>query len=155
MTEDIILSIKGLQMLTGGDDQHQDEPVEVITKASYKEIKGKHYIKYNEVVEGQSGMVENLIKINEDSLEVTKRGLVNVHMIFEQNKKNVTYYDTPFGNLLVGIAATNIDFEMNADKNEMNMTVDYVLDINYEHMADCTIQMAVQSADNKKPGLLS
>ena len=34
-------------------------------------------------------------------MELTKKGAVNVHMIFEKNKKNITYYNTPYGSLLV------------------------------------------------------
>lgn len=85
-------------------------------------------------------------------MEVTKRGLSNVHMVFEENKKNVTYYDTPFGNLLVGIAATNID--LNESKDIIDVKVDYALEVNYEHLADCTISMNIQAKDMKRPHLL-
>lgn len=145
MTKDILVSIKGLQI---PEDSEQEEQLEVITNGSYFQRNGKHYIKYDEVVEGMEGSIQNLIKINRDSLEVTKRGLSNVHMIFETHKKNVTYYDTPFGNLLVGIAATNIDVK--EEQERIDVQVDYALEINYQHMADCTISMNIQSKDIKE-----
>lgn len=145
MTKDILVSIKGLQI---PEDSQQEEQLEVITNGSYFQRNGKHYIKYDEVVEGMEGSIQNLIKINRDSLEVTKRGLSNVHMIFEAHKKNVTYYDTPFGNLLVGIAATNIDVK--EEQERIDVQVDYALEINYQHMADCTISMNIQSKDGKE-----
>ncbi len=149
MTKDILVSIKGLQI---PEESQEEEQLEVITNGSYFQRNGKHYIKYDEVVEGMEGSIQNLIKINRDSLEVTKRGLSNVHMIFEAHKKNVTYYDTPFGNLLVGIAATNIDVK--EEKERIDVQVDYALEINYQHMADCTISMNIKSKDAQE-GFLS
>lgn len=148
MTKEILLSIKGLQFL---EDNNEDE-IEVITTGTYFQKDGRHYIKYDEVMEGMDGKIQNLIKINDKSMEVTKRGLSNVHMVFEENKKNVTYYDTPFGNLLVGIAATNID--LNESKDIIDVKVDYALEVNYEHLADCSISMNIQAKDMKNPHLL-
>ena len=148
MTKEILLSIKGLQFL---EDNNEDE-IEVITTGTYFQKDGRHYILYDEVMEGLEGKIQNLIKINGKSMEVTKRGLSNVHMVFEENKKNVTYYDTPFGNLLVGIAATNID--LNESKDIIDVKVDYALEVNYEHLADCTISMNIQAKDMKRPHLL-
>lgn len=142
MTEEVLVSIRGMQIM---DDQ--DAGVEeVVTQGKYFFKNGKHYIKYEEVCEGMEGTVQNLIKLDQNSMEVTKRGLANVHMVFEKDKKNLTYYDTPFGNLLVGIAATNIDVK-NSEKN-IDVTVQYALDINYEYLADCTINMNIKSSDS-------
>ena len=69
----------------------------------------------------------------------------NVHMMFEKNKKNVSYYYTPFGSLLIGIDANSIRVE-ETDQN-INVTVDYSLEVNYEHLADCTIKMNIKSKE--------
>lgn len=141
MTEDVLVSIRGMQVLEMDDE----DEVEVVTSGKYLHKNGKHYISYEEVLEGMDGTIQNLIKVDEDGMEVTKRGLTNVHMVFEKDKKNVTYYETPFGNLLVGIAATNI--AVKNDEKNIDVTVNYALDVNYEHLADCTINMNIQSKD--------
>lgn len=142
MTKDVLVSIKGLQIIAS---ENEDE-VEVVTSGNYLHKNGKHYIRYEEVVEGMDGTIQNLIKLDGDSMEVTRKGLTNTHMIFEKNKKNETYYNTPFGSLLVGISATNIDVKDCLE--QINVTVQYALDINYEHMADCTINMNIRSKEN-------
>lgn len=139
MTRDVLLRIKGLQFAEEGTE----EPVEVIAPGTYFEKNGKHYIKYEEVMEGFEGTVSNLIKINGNSMEVTRKGIANAHLVFEENKKNLTCYNTPFGNLLVGISATGI--EMSTTEDSMDVKVDYALEVNYEHLADCTISMNIQS----------
>ncbi len=141
MTKDILVSIRGLQSM--GEDQSED--LEVIIPGSYYKKGDKHYIKYDEVTEGMEGTTSNLIKLQENCMEVTKRGLTNTHMVFEEQKKNMTYYDTPFGNLLVGIAATNVS--MKESEEQIDVKVNYALEINYEHLADCTIDVKVRSRD--------
>lgn len=142
MTEEVLVSIKGMQMMP----QEQEDEVEVVTHGNYLQKNGKHYIRFEEAVEGMDGTIQNLIKVDENGMEVTKRGLTNVHMVFEKDKKNMTYYETPFGNLLVGIAATNVDVK--SSEQNIDVTVKYALDINYEHMADCTINMNIKSKDS-------
>lgn len=149
MTKEVIIKIKGLQFAGDmGDDQ-----MEVITAGTYFEKEGRSYVKYDEVMEGFTGNISNLLKFDGQSLEVTKRGITNVHMVFEENKKNMTYYETPFGNLLIGIAATRISTRKK--KKSIGVEVDYALEINYEHMADCKITIDIQSKDKKETHLLS
>lgn len=141
MTKDVIVSISGLQFA----EESTNEPVEIITMGDYYEKNGKHYIVYDEVMEGFEGTTRNRIKLAEDCLDITKKGVSNVHMLFEKNKKNVTYYYTPFGSLLIGIDAKNID--VTEDEHHIHVTVDYALEINYEHMADCKISMNIHSKE--------
>lgn len=149
MTKEVIIKIKGLQFAADADD----EELEVITAGVFFEKDGKSYVKYDEVMEGFTGKISNLLKFDDKSLEVTKKGLTNVHMVFEEDKKNMTYYDTPFGNLLLGIAATNM--VVKREEETISLEVDYALEINYEHMADCRISIVVQSKDKKETHLLS
>lgn len=139
MTKDVLITISGLQFAEGADN----EPVEVITSGVYYKKNGKHYILYDEVTEGTEQTTKNIIKLGDGLMDVTKRGGLNVHMMFEKDKKNVTYYYMPYGSLLVGIDATKVLIE--EGEHDINVTVDYALDINYEHMADCTITMNVRS----------
>ena len=45
----------------------------------------------------------------------------------------------------MGIAATNI--RVHEGKNNIDLQVDYALDLNESYVADCTIQMNVQSKE--------
>ena len=145
MTKDVILSITGLQFENTGSEP--GEPVEVITVGEYYNKNGKHYVLFDEVTEGFEGSTKNTVKISDGSLDITKKGVANVHMIFEKNKKNVTCYNTPFGNLMIGIAAK--DVKINENEENIDVSVDYTLDVNYEHLADCKIAINIKSKDAK------
>lgn len=63
-------------------------------------------------------------------------------MIFEKGKKNLTYYYTPFGSIQIGIDATSI--EVKETEDEIRAEVKYALDVNYEFVGDCHINIAVK-----------
>lgn len=138
MTKEVLLSITGLQMTPG----EEEDTVEVITAGEYYFRNGKHYLIYDEVMEGFTETTHNVIKFCDDYMELTKKGVTNVHMVFEKNKKNVTYYHTPFGSLLIGIDAGKVEIEEQEDF--MCVKVEYALDVNYEHLADCDICIKVK-----------
>lgn len=142
MTKDVLVTISGLQFARGDDDA---EPIEVITAGDYYKKNNKHYIVYDEVVEGFEGTTKNIIKLQEDCLDITKRGVTNVHMVFEKNKKNLTCYNTPYGSMMLGINARNINIK--EEENDISVKVEYALELNYEHLADCKIKMAIQSRE--------
>ena len=66
-------------------------------------------------------------------------------MMFEKNRKNVTYYYTPYGSILIGIDAKKV--EVQESEHNIDVKVDYALEVNYEHMADCSITMNIASKD--------
>lgn len=141
MTKDVILTISGLQFAQEMDA----EPIEIVTAGNYYKKNGKHYIIYEEVMEGFEGTTKNIIKLSNDYLDITKKGIANVHMVFEKNKKNMTYYQTPFGSLFIGIDAGQVQVEESEDNIDVNVA--YTLEANYEHLADCRIQMNIKSKE--------
>ena len=143
MTKEVLVTISGLQF----SPETENESVELITSGSYYKKNGKHYIIYDEVNEGFSETTRNIIKLKDDFMDITRRGVSNVHMMFEKNKKNMSYYNTPFGNLLVGINAT--DVKVNETEDNIDIKVDYKLEVNYEHLAECSISMNIMSKDTK------
>jgi len=139
MTKDVIVSIEGLQF----GETASGEKIEVITPGSYYKKQNHHFVVYDEVVEGSDEVTKNLIKFDGSALSISKKGFTNVDMVFEKNKRNMTNYVTPYGSLLVGIDAENVDIDMKEDIISIN--IDYALDINYEHLADCKIKMDIKS----------
>lgn len=148
MTKDVLITISGVQMSDGDNSD-----VEMITTGSYYRKNGKHYITYDEVLEGYEGTIRNLIKIQPDSMDIIKSGLTNVHMTFEKNKKRLTCYATPMGDMMVGLNTKSIFVSENEDS--LKVLVEYSLDINYEHISECNIQVDIQSRSQAQVHLLS
>lgn len=139
MTKDVLVTIRGMQNLEEAGDP---EEVELVAKGNYYFKNGHHFIFFDEMTEGISEPTKNSIKISAGSVEVKRKGAANVQMIFEENKKNLTYYATPFGNLQMGISATRID--LREEEENLDLCIDYALEINAEHAADCQIYVNVK-----------
>ena len=138
MTKDVLITIRGVHTL-----DHEDNDVEMIVRGDYYQKNGKHYILYEEILEGAEERVKNVIKISPSSMDIIKKGVTNSRMLFEKNKKKLSCYSTPVGNLVIGIQANH--FYVEEQENSIKVNVDYSLDINYEHMSDCRICVDVQS----------
>lgn len=141
MTEQVLISVKGLQFIE--NDKEEVEAVELVTVGSFYRRDNNRYIKYEEGFEGIEGVASNLIKVKDEVLEVRKKGIIDVHMIFEKEKKSISYYTTPYGTMQMGIATTGLKVE--EDKDNLDIKVDYVLEMNDEFVADCKLAMHVSS----------
>ena len=143
MDKDVLIHVRGLQMMDAEDEQ---EPIEIVVPGEYYFRNGSHYLRFEEVLDDSAEPTVNYIKMSPKGLEVRKKGLVNVHMVFEQGKKNMTYYSTPYGTLQMGIAATKLELDEN--DTSLSMKVDYALEMNQEHMADCCLAIQAQSKNS-------
>lgn len=142
MNKDVLIHVRGLQMMETDDAQ---EPIEIVVPGQYYFRNGSHYLRYEEMLDDTAETTVNYIKMSPNGVEVRKQGQVNVHMVFEEGKKNKTFYNTPYGTLQMGISATGL--ELKESEDGIQMKVDYALDMNEEHVADCYLTVQAQSKD--------
>ena len=143
MNKDVLIHVRGLQMMETDDAQ---EPIEIVVPGQYYFRNGSHYLLYEEMLDDTAETTVNYIKMSPNGVEVRKQGQVNVHMVFEEGKKNKTFYNTPYGTLQMGISATGL--ELKESEDGIQMKVDYALDMNEEHVADCYLTVQAQSKDS-------
>lgn len=142
MKKEVLISIAGLHYGLPGSEG-EEEPIEIITPASYYRKNGKHYIIYDEVVEGVPGSVKNTVKITDGTLfEISKSGAASARMVFEKDKIHMTSYQTPFGELLVGLHTK--DMQMDIREDRIDVDIFYALDINNEPLSECQIKVNIR-----------
>ncbi|MCR5595109.1 MAG: DUF1934 domain-containing protein [Lachnospiraceae bacterium] len=147
MTKEVLLAMKGMQFALN-EETGEGEPIEIITGATYYEKNNSKYLIYDEMVEGANEPISNLVKFGTDTIEVTKKGMINVHMVFEEGKQNLTSYQTPYGTLMIGINTHKVEI---TEKEEcIHLEALYGLDINYEYLSDCRISMDISPKDKLK-----
>lgn len=139
MEKEVLIHVKGLHMM---DATEGDEPIEIVVPGEYYFRNGSHYLRYEEMLEDHGDPTVNYIKISPKGMEVRKKGQVNTHMVFEQGKRNMAFYTTSFGTLEMGISATNL--ELKESDSRLDMKVNYSLDLNQEHVADCCLDIHAQ-----------
>lgn len=139
MTKEVIITICGLQ----NGPETDGEPIEMIVAGEYFYKNNKHYILYDEVMEGEERVTKNRIKISNGQMELNKNGVVNVNMVFEENVKNITQYYTPYGSLTMGIDGKKV--EIKESEHEIDISVEYGMEMNQEFVADCNISINIKS----------
>ena len=149
MTKDVLISIRGIQFDNGEDG----EKIESIQKGEYYLKNNTHYIMFEEIIEGMDEPVKSMIKFKKGEMRLNKKGPINVNMEFLENKKTLTDYRTPFGSIVIGIEATKVEFE--EEEKRIVANIDYAMDVNYEHLADCKIKIDIRAKDGEAFSLRS
>lgn len=140
MTKEVLVSLQGLQFesVTGSDK------IETVVRGEYYKKNNSHFLLYDEVLEGVEGTIKNIIRFGNKELSLTKRGLVNTHIVFEKDSKSLTTYATPFGDILLGIDTHAISLQ--EEEERILVQAEYILEVSYEYMADCTITIDIRPA---------
>ena len=143
MARKVMLTLQGLQADQGGEDAGQ---IETVVSGDYYKRNNKHYVIYEEVTEGFEQPTRNRLKFSEDMVELSRSGPINVHMVFQENKKNLTSYNTPFGQILMGIDTKKI--QVTEQENHIFVEVEYSLDVGGEFLSDCHMKIDICSQNN-------
>lgn len=139
MTKEVLVSITGLQFDQNGDNGD----IEVITRGDYYKKNDKHYVLFEEVAEGTADVTKNVMKFAEHELNLHRKGATNVDMVFDEKRKTLSSYGTPFGNILIGIDTETVSCEEGEDR--ISLSVDYALEVNYEFLANCKLKVDISS----------
>jgi len=143
MTKEVFIRIVGIQTPIGDVEDVDNEPIEVVHTGTYYYKNGKHYVFYEEAAEGVKGVTKAQIRWQDEGvLEVIKRGIANSHMVFEKNQRHTCDYQTPFGDLELGILTKRMICK--ESENMLEVSAEYNMDVNWEPMAECMIRIYIQ-----------
>ncbi len=137
MNREVELSISGMHY--DAEDNHE---VETFVQAEYFEKNGSHYVIYEDKQEGFEKGSKSRIKFKQGLVELTRQGLLQTHMIFEENKKHMTQYVTPYGEMLLGVDTHSVCIE--ELENRITIQVAYSLEADGEYLSDCNIVICVK-----------
>lgn len=146
MTKDVLVKITGVHEM-----EEDSDDLSVITAGSYYFKNGRHYIIYDEVLEGESGTIRNTIKAGNDEIDIIKGGDARAHMIFQPQRANVSCYVTPYGQMMVGVMTDRLVLE--EEEDYLRIILDYTLEVNYEKTSQCHIEVEVSSKASAKLNL--
>lgn len=142
MTKEVRVHVYSLQKGPKTNEEPM-EPMELITDGEYFYKNNKHYILYEETVEGETIRNKNRIKISPGHMELTKSGAVSTTMVFAKGEKNRTLYHTPYGSIAMDIATKSLQLWETEDA--IGIEIAYGLYMEDEFVADCHIRIGVRS----------
>lgn len=135
MDENVVIKISGLQIVENTGDN-----VEVIAKGKHYLKKDKHYLLYEEYENDENTKTSNMIKFNNDIVEITRKGQVDGKLIFQENQKKQSLYSTPMGDLLIEVLTKEID--VSDDDDDVNLKIKYQIHVDGNKVSDNEIDIS-------------
>lgn len=136
--KDYVITIRGLQSYD--DDDNVD--IEMMAEGDFSIEDGKFFIDYDETeATGMEG-TKTTIEIDENYVSLTREGTVDTTLLFIEGRQTSSYYDTPYGTMMMGINTEKVD----ADLTENGGTVDvkYSMSMNNLFSGTNTFQIQVR-----------
>lgn len=124
MVKNVTVTVVGVQR--SSQDENASEPIELVTRGRLHEKDGKYFLKYDEYFEDLQKPVQNLIKFDKSSLELTKRGDVSASMTFGREVTSKGFYATPDGTLDMDVRTEN--YILTVLENTVDIVVTYIMD---------------------------
>ena len=145
MERDVYISIRGLHQYV--DQDGYDHDVEVVSSGKYYKKNGQQIISYKEQFAHEDKPVRALVKIDQDSLMVSRSGEMAGQMHFQPMRRNLTVYRTPFGVMEMGVTTSTL--KMDLDEHNWKIKVNYALDINNQYTGTHEVEIQVQDSKSR------
>ncbi len=144
MAKEIILTISGIHVTDG----EADEPIEIMTPGQYYIKNGKHYVLFEEVMEGIDGKIKSTLKFQEDKVELIRNGAASVHMVFQKDEEHQMLYQTPMGPLPISLYTDEI--VMDIHDFPMDLEIHYSLRAQGQMISESTLHLNVCPKERKR-----
>ena len=124
MTDNVIISIKGKQLYA----ESAPEEMELVTSGTLKrDGAGGYTVSYQETeLTGLEGTVTKL-HIRDGQVTLLREGSINSQMVFEEGRRHLSMYETPYGALSVGINTRRMRSTLGEAGGELE--IDYAIEI--------------------------
>jgi len=144
MKKDVLITVTGL--IYTGDGEDEKDYIDVITPGKYYLKEGRHFLVYEEVLEGCDDPIRNFVTVSPDYVKIRKSGIVCSEMEFCTGESRTAFYSTPFGDLQMetdtsAVTLTETDVQIRAD-------IRYTMTVNGVQRNNCFVRILVQSRDS-------
>ena len=141
MMKDVIINIKGRQGL--GDEL---DTIELTTDGRFGEKNGSYYMTYDESAMLGLENVKTALYIKPGNSVILQRsGDVESRLVVEEGKRSTCYYNTPQGELLIGIFGESVKTELHSGGGKIHMK--YTIDSNLNLISRNTVDISVKGAE--------
>ena len=142
MKKDVLINIRGIQSADGASDT-----TELYTQGVFYRRGQNYYVVYEESeTTGFEGCRTTLKVEGLDKVSMIRHGASRSNLVIERGARNVGFYNTVQGDLLIGISASDVDVKMNDDGGSLYFK--YSLDINSTHISQNEVYVDVKENPN-------
>ena len=137
MTKDIILTISALHD-TDGDG---DSPIETMTPGQYFMKNEKHYVVYDEILDGLEGTLKSTIKFTDSQVELIRNGPASTRMVFQPGREHMVIYQTPMGPISISVYTE--DMKVDVEEDHISLKIDYSIKTEDVVVSESTVNIQI------------
>ena len=141
--QEAIITIKGIQ---GAGPYLVDETdaIELITSGEYAHEGTETVFSYMESeMTGLEG-TRTTFRVSPHKVTLTREGTLNAQMMFEQGKKHLFLYETPYGATAMGVDTRRLTCALGAEGGEME--IDYTIDVDSVVVSENSFVISVRKS---------
>jgi len=116
--KNMLLTFKSSMLIDG----ESDNKIEFVTPAELTMKNNKYYITFEDLGDEDEAPAKSTLKIDEDKVTLLRYGLTSSQMIFEQGKKHTGNYQTPYGNVSLGVFSDMLNIEINEQGGNLDVS---------------------------------
>ena len=127
MEKSVILSIRGQQT---SNNNSEPDVIELVTEGTLTgHGDGKYTVRYQESeLTGLDG-TQTTIQVQPGSVSILREGQVNSQMVFEEGRRHLTMYNTPYGAMSIGVNTRKMKVDL--DETGGCIEIDYALEVDH------------------------
>lgn len=127
MEKDVVISVMGMQKY----ENMNSDKVELVTEGRLIREAGNYILTYEESeMTGLEGTMTTIqVNPEQDQITLIRVGHFNSQMVFQEGRRHLSMYNTPYGAMEVGVNTRHLFAEVNDVQGEIE--VDYSIEVDH------------------------
>ena len=139
MEQTVILSIRGQQTI----DNAEPEVTELVTEGTLSRSGAGYTLRYQESeLTGLEG-TQTTFQIEPGRVTLLREGQVNSQMVFEEGRRHLSMYNTPYGALSIGVNTRRMKVKLGETGGDIE--IDYAIEIDHAVAGENLFRINVKS----------
>lgn len=147
MEKNVIISIKGMQSYDGAGD----DAIELVTEGRLLDCGDDGLsLSYQESeLTGMEGTLTTFQVEKNGRVTLLRMGEYNSQMVFEEGRRHLSLYQTPYGDLSIGVLANKVRNTLGMSGGDLE--IDYAIEIDHSLAGQSLFQIHVR--EDCRPGI--
>lgn len=120
----------------------QEEVIKTMVEGRYSFVENRHSVRYQEVDPEHNISTDVTLHFLDNQVEMIRKGMGNTRMFFKKNQKTCSMYQTPYGELEMGMHTTEI--RVKETEEQIQLLLCYALEMNQSHVANCKVEVTIE-----------
>jgi len=122
-------------------DEDENNAIEFVTPAELTVKNNKYYITFEDLGDDTEAPAKSTLKIDADKVTLLRYGITSSQMIFEQGKKHTSNYQTPYGNISLGVFSDMLSIDINENGGNLNVSYGIYFEDMISHYTKLSIKL--------------